>query len=195
MKFSTSIALEPTNDIKFFTPGIMEDVTLKSVEVKSTPTGIKYIAFTFSKEGYKDLEYSQYVPNRGPNDIDDSAMNTKKVNQIKRFDKILRLFYPNPTDRLFETEDYIDYLNWLCEKLMSVDKSNLLRLKLVYDEKGYLTLPRYLKYEFVELMSTEARKVEILSFDQITKVIVADKEKEEPAASTTDAEKDDDLPF
>lgn len=208
MKFNTGIAKELTksNEQKYFTSGIMENVYLKTVELKETPTGIKYISFLFGKEGYKDFEYSQYVPNKGPNDIDDSNMINKMNNQIGRFDKLLKLYYPNDADRLYETDDYIDYLKWLCDKFMSAKSDNeqkgisslLLRLKLVYDDKGYLTLPRYLKFDFVEPMGVAESKIALLSFDQLTKVIVADQEQkvEEPTESFgKESESDNDLPF
>lgn len=202
MKFNTSIAKELTksDDIKYFTSGIMEDVVLKSVELKETPTGTKYISFIFGKEGYKDWEYSQYVPSRFQDETSDEGMITRMNNQIARFDKILRAFYPEESQRQFEADDFMEYLHWVKEMFLNADKSTLLRIKTIYDDKGYLTFPRYLKFDFVERMDTDKRKVEILRFDQLARPIVADKEVPEQNTAETSVESSisepaNDMPF
>lgn len=196
MKFSTGIANELSkNDSKYFSVGINEDVKLESMSVKETPTGVKYISFMFTKEGANyPFEYSQYVPSKREGDIDDSKMLTKMANQITRFDKILKVYYPNDADRLYETDDYMDYLSWLTEKFKNADKTANLRIKLIYDDvKGFLTFPSYLKFDFIERMDVEKSNIAMMAIDRVVRPVIADKDKTEvnPVAKSSA----DDLPF
>ena len=64
--------------------------------------------------------------------------------------------------------------------LNNADKSILLRIKAIYNNKGYITLPAYAKYTFIEPMilpEGEASVVVQLNVDNFEKVIVADKEE------------------
>lgn len=65
------------------------------------------------------------------------------------------------------------------DMLNKVDKSKKLRVKVVYNDKGYTTLPNYAKYTFIEPMELaegKASSIAMLNIDQFTKPVVADKE-------------------
>ena len=66
----------------------------------------------------------------------------------------------------------------------NADKSKLLRVKVVYNDKGYTTLPSYAKYTFVEPMvlpEGQTSAITELRIDNFAKPIVADVET--PVAS------------
>lgn len=68
--------------------------------------------------------------------------------------------------------------------LNKADLTTLLRVKIVYNNSGYTTLPKYAKYTFIEPMSlvNENKSVIVkLGIDQFEKPIVADLEKSNPS--------------
>lgn len=192
MRINTNVAEELSKPVEFayLGVGIHENVSFVKAETTTSVNGNRFTKFIFEKEG-KTFEYSEYQPTKHPNDIDDSKAQSKMNNQVTRFDKILKCFFPNKEDRTFEADDYVLYVNWLVDKLNSADKSVLLRMKMVYDDKGYVTFPRYLKYDFIQTMDVE-KPLAILTMDLMVKPVIADKEAPSAELAT---EKADDLPF
>lgn len=192
MRINTNVAEELSKPVEFpyLGVGIHENVSFVKAETALSTNGNRFTKFIFTKDG-KTFEYSEYQPTKYPTDIDESKAQSKMNNQVTRFDKILKCFFPNKEDRTFEADDYVLYVNWLVDKLNTADKSILLRMKTIYDDKGYVTFPRYLKYDFIQPMTAE-KPLAILSMDQMVKPIVADKETVAPALAADPA---DDLPF
>ena len=81
------------------------------------------------------------------------------------------------------------------------------KVKIVYNDKGYTTLPSYVKFASIEPMNipmgfyeegkNESMIREITGIDQFTKPIIADKEVKEvnPLTTTVSDQPSDDLPF
>ena len=57
-----------------------------------------------------------------------------------------------------------------------VDKETLLRIKFVYNNRGFVTLPIYAKFQFIERMDTPKSNIKILDKDQLIRPVVADTE-------------------
>ena len=83
--------------------------------------------------------------------------------------------------------------------LNNANKDILVRVKIVYNDNNYTTLPRYTKYTFIEPMilpEGETSSIVELSIDKFTKSVVEDRETtvtnplEPSSASVTD-----NLPF
>ena len=88
---------------------------------------------------------------------------------------------------VFNGSNFTEFANWVVNLLNNADKSILLRVKAIYNNKGYITLPAYAKYTFIEPMilpEGETSVVVQLNVDNFEKVIVAD--KEESVSTTTD---------
>jgi len=81
---------------------------------------------------------------------------------------------------VFNGSNFTEFANWVVNLLNNADKSILLRVKAIYNNKGYITLPAYAKYTFIEPMilpEGETSVVVQLNVDNFEKVIVADKEE------------------
>jgi hypothetical protein len=89
----------------------------------------------------------------------------------------------NKEDELnFDGESFVEFADWLVNLLNKADKTISLRVKLVYNNKGYLTMPSYAKFKFIERMDIAVSAVKILDKDQIVRPVVADSE---PMVSNT----------
>ena len=77
------------------------------------------------------------------------------------------------------SQEVVNYLN-------NADKSKKLRVKIVYNDKGYTTLPSYARYTFIEPMvlpEGQTSSITELRIDNFTKPVVADTET--PVANLT----------
>lgn len=120
--------------------------------------------------------------------------------------RILKCFYPKNV-LAFSGSSYKEFANWVVTMLNSANKDILLKVKIVYNDKGYTTLPSYVKFASIEPMNipmgfyeegkNESMIREITGIDQFTKPIVADKEDKEvnPLTTTVSGQPSDDLPF
>ena len=188
-------------DVVYLLAGIHDDVQLVSAKTEVSPTGSRFVEIRFQKEG-KMLTHTEWEPNRRADETEEQFQ-VKCDNQFKRFDQILECFYPKAEDRAFIGENFAQLATWVVDKLNNADKSILVRIKVVYNNNGYTTLPKYAVYTFIEPMSkvNEGKSVIVeLGIDNFTKSVVADIEKANPSpfASTTTSEDNNNvssLPF
>lgn len=92
--------------------------------------------------------------------------------------QILNCYYKDE-ELDFNGESFEQFAQWITDMLNKVDKSKKLRAKIVYNDKGYTTLPNYAKYTFIEPMELpegQSSSIAMLNIDQFTKPVVADKE-------------------
>ncbi len=171
------------NDIRFIPVGINENVTLKSAKLDKSPNGNSYLEIVFEKDG-ATLSQTEWKPTKFDT-MSDEDLQKKVDTQFSRMMQILLCFYTDKqlifNGTTFEAfaKEVVDYLN-------NADKTKLLKVKVVYNDKGYTTLPSYAKYTFIEPMSLEADKksaIVELGIDKFTKPVVADKE----TVTTTDS--------
>ena len=169
-------------DVAYLSAGIHDNILLDSYRTETSVAGNTFIELKFVSKDGQSVTVTEWEPSKGAN-TNDADFNNKCDNQFKRIDQILSCFYPDDKDREFEGEDFKDLVAWVIDKLDKADKSILLRVKVVYNDKGYTTLPKYAKYTFIEPMSkvNEGKSVIVkLGIDQFDKPVIADKEKEDP---------------
>ena len=169
-------------DVAYLSAGIHDNILLDSYRTETSVAGNTFIELKFVSKDGQSVTVTEWEPSKGPN-INDADFNNKCDNQFKRIDQILSCFYPDDKDREFEGENFKDLVTWVINKLDKADKSILLRIKVVYNDKGYTTLPKYAKYTFIEPMSkvNEGKSVIVkLGIDQFDKPVIADKEKADP---------------
>lgn len=191
-------------DVAYLGAGIHDNIALDSVRVDKSINGNNFIEFKFIAKDGKFMTHTEWEPYKSPTMTDEELQN-KCDNQFSRIDQILECFYPNAEDRVFNGESFKDFINWVAEMLNKADKSKLMRIKIVYNNNGYTTLPKYAKYRFIEPMSIveEGKSVIVqLGIDKFEKPIVADVEQSNPnplAAPTEDLTSNvdaaNDLPF
>lgn len=169
-----------TTGSEFFRAGINENVKLKEVNVQKSPTGLDFIEFVFEKDG-NQISMTEWKNTKGMWIKDDAELQRRDNQQVGRFLQILNCYYNELEDVSFES--FVDIINWVKQKLDAViDTNKNLRIKLVYDTKGYLNVSR--NGIFVEPMDTEKSQVEIMGRDRLVRpVINADVETSDPLAS------------
>lgn len=172
-------------DVAHLSAGIEDNVVLTSVRFDKSVNGNSFIEFKFEKEG-KILTHTEWEPSKR-NDETDDKFQDKCDNQFSRIEQILKCYYPNKEDRRFVGENFTQFAQWVTEMLTKADLNTLLRVKIVYNNSGYTTLPKYAKYTFIEPMSVvnDNKSVIVkLGIDQFEKPVVADIEKSNPSPFT-----------
>lgn len=182
-----------------FTAGIHENVLLTGIEKKTSPGGNNMIAFTFTMQDgnvLRQVEVSEWEPKGSQfQTIEDAAdKNFKKIQQI------LLAYFPDKESLTFDGNSFNEFCDWVINTYNGVDKSTLLRLKLVYDKSGWLKIPNHGYYDqFIEAMSVSESKIKKIDKDIFEKPIIADTEKNNPNPITvvdgTLSATSDDLPF
>lgn len=184
------------NDIKYIPAGIQENVALRSARVTTSPQGNLFLEIVFEKDG-ATLIQTEWKPTRfGNMTVED--VQKKEDNQFSRMMQILLCFYKDE-ELIFNSTTFEGWAEEISDYLNKADKTKLLRVKIVYNNKGYTTLPTYAKYTFIEPMtiSKEDSTIVELGIDKFTRPVVADKEEVvDPIDTTTETEEDPNgLPF
>ena len=171
------------NDVKFIPAGIHENVTLKSARVAESPTGLKFLEIVFEKNG-ATLTQTEWKPTKFEG-MDDSALQKKEDTQFSRMMQILLCWYSDE-ELVFNGTSFEEFSQEVVNYLNNADKSKKLRVKIVYNDKGYTTLPSYARYTFIEPMvlpEGQTSSITELRIDNFTKPVVADTET--PVANLT----------
>lgn len=165
------------SDIKYIPAGINENVVLKSVKAEVSPNGNPFLEITFEKDG-AILTHTEWEPTKGNFVTTDEALQDKFDKQYSRMLQILGCYYDD-TLLNFNGETFKEFSNWVAAMLGAADKNKKLRVKVVYNNKGYTTLPSYARYTFIEPMQLpkdETTAIAALNIDQFQKPVVADTE-------------------
>ena len=184
------------NDTKYIPAGIQENAALKSARVTTSPQGNMFLEIVFEKDG-ATLTQTEWKPTKFGN-MTEEDLQKKEDTQFSRMMQILLCFYKDE-ELIFNATSFADWAAEIADYLNKADKSKLLRVKIVYNNKGYTTLPTYAKYTFIEPMSVRKEDSAIieLGIDKFTRPVVADKEEVVDTLSITETSSDDPngLPF
>jgi hypothetical protein len=186
MKFSTSDAFNvEKKDVAFLDSGIHEDVLMTGIRKEKSQNGNLFIEFAFAKDG-KRLTHTEFEPTKSPNQSDDE-FNSKINNQVARVLQIMSVFYPKDVLSGFEGDSFDQFATWVKSLLDAADKTKLLRVKAVYSANGYVGLPKYSAYTFIESMdiAKENSKIAKLGIDVFDRPNIGDKEQDTKSAAST----------
>lgn len=198
--YSTKTAIESTGSA-FMNAGINDNVTLNNVEVTKSPTGKDFIRFTFADADGKTAEWTEWKNEKSMYIKTDAELQTEDNRQFGRILQILKCYMDEVPD--VELNSFADMINWVKTTLNAVNKDTKLRLKVVFDNKGFIRVSR--NGIFVEPMSVTESRIVLTGRDKTTRPdIPVDKEetpKTDPLSAVNDAtpadetNSDDDLPF
>ena len=163
---------------KYMPAGINENVRIDKVEVKTSPQGNKMFDITFINEQGQTAVHTEWEPKMAPWMKDKSDLERNQARQYKKMMQILLCYYSDAQIN-FEGESFADFANWIATMINVADKSKELRLKLVYNNAGYTTLPTSVDDTFIEPMELadgQKYKIKINPKDIIVRPVVADKE-------------------
>lgn len=160
---------------KVIAAGINDNCKLIGAELKMSPIqNNAFIEITFNTSDGLKFTHTEWTPTKFEG-MSDADLEKKYDTQYARMLQILECFYKE--DELnFDGESFVEFANWLVDLLNKADKTIGLRVKLVYNNKGYLTMPSYAKFKFIERMDTAVSAVKILDKDQIVRPVIADAE-------------------
>lgn len=201
MIYSTELANQiQESKNKYLEAGIHDNVKFVSARVDKSINGNIFIEFKFEKDE-QTMTHTEWESTKKPMESEEDFQN-RANRQVKRILQILSCFYPKEA-LVFAGSPFSEFANWVVNLLNAANKDILLRVKIVYNNKGYTTLPNYCKFTFIEPMNLpegQVSKITELNIDVFVRPITADKEttdvnpldKVDKGVADT---QNDDLPF
>lgn len=201
MIYSTELANQiQESKNKYLEAGIHDNVKFVSARVDESINGNIFIEFKFEKDE-QTMTHTEWESTKKPMESEEDFQN-RANRQVKRILQILSCFYPKEA-LVFAGSSFSEFANWVVNLLNAANKDILLRVKIVYNNKGYTTLPNYCKFTFIEPMNLpegQVSKIIELNIDVFVRPITADKEttdvnpldKVDKGVADT---QNDDLPF
>lgn len=185
MAYITTNNMEVSMKTPPYVPGgIQENLKLTDVRYETTTKGNKFLAFTFKDSVGKTVTHTEWpTKSTDPKEIlDYQDKQVRRIGQI--VDSVVGLKDYNINVNSFE-----EYAQTIVELLAKRNPEDLYRVKVVYNNKGFTTLPSYWKPRFIESMKIpkEESNIVILTNDKVIRPI--------PDVVSTDGEVDLDLPI
>lgn len=197
--YSTKTATTNNNEFNdsYMPVGINDNVTLKEVNVNKSPQGKDYLEFVFQDEEGKTASFTEWKNEKNTWIKTDEDLQNRDNKQFGRILQIIKCFKNDPE---FEGSSFVEMINWVKTTLTTIGEwdKTLLRLKVIYDKKGYTTVSKNGIY--VEPMSTEESQIKLWKNDLLERPIVADNESStdpltQQSTPVTEKNGADDLPF
>lgn len=197
--YSTKTATTNNNEFNdsYMPVGINDNVILKEVNVNKSPQGKDYLEFVFQNEEGKTASFTEWKNEKNTWIKTDEDLQNRDNKQFGRILQIVKCFKNDPE---FEGSSFVEMINWVKTTLTTIGEwdKTLLRLKVIYDKKGYTTVSKNGIY--VEPMSTEESQIKLWKNDLLERPIVADNESStdpltQQSTPVTEKNGADDLPF
>lgn len=197
--YSTKTATTNNNEFNdsYMPVGINDNITLKEVNVNKSPQGKDYLEFVFQNEEGKTASFTEWKNEKNTWIKTDEDLQNRDNKQFGRILQIVKCFKNDPE---FEGSSFVEMINWVKTTLTTIGEwdKTFLRLKVIYDKKGYTTVSKNGIY--VEPMSTEESQIKLWKNDLLERPIVADNESStdpltQQSTPVTEKNGADDLPF
>lgn len=177
--------------------GINENITLKEVSVEKSPQGKDFLRVTFENEAGKTAEFTEWKNEKNMWIKTDDDLQNKDNLQFGRILQLVNCFTTAPD---VELNSFVDMINWVKSTVTPfISTKKKLRLKVIYDKKGYTQVSKYGTY--VEPMDVTESQIKLFKNDLLERPVKADVEKPADPLAATMADtpvtenKTDDLPF
>ena len=196
--YSTKNAIESSNGSSYMSAGIHDNVTLTEVKVDKSPNGNDFLEITFTDENGRTVTETEWQNKKGMWIKTDEDLQTRDNQQFGRILQVINAIIPAEKQVDAELNTFVEMITWVKDQLIPyIPENKKLRIKTVYDNKGYITTSH--NGVFVESMSVTTSKIEKLPRDRFERPVIADAERtSDPLstpATTDDTKKTDDLPF
>lgn len=152
--------------------GINENVTLKEVNVNKTPQGRDFLEIIFENENGQTATMTEWKNEKNMWIVTDEDLQRRDNQQFGRILQVIDAVKGGHND--FEGSSFVEMINWVKSCLNDGD-SNSLRLKVVYDKKGFTKVSSL--GIFVEPMSVTESQIKLWKNDLLERPIQADVEK------------------
>ena len=197
--YSTKTATTNNNEFNssYMPVGINENVTLKEVNVSKTPNGRDFLEIIFENEQGQTATMTEWKNEKNMWIKTDEDLQNRDNQQFGRILQVIDAV--NGTHGEFEGSSFAEMINWVKQQLEVIQMATPLRLKVVYDKKGYTKVSSL--GIFVEPMSVTESQIKLWKNDLLERPVVADVEPAADPLSVTAAPVTetstgaDDLPF
>lgn len=177
--------------------GINENITLKEVSAEKSPQGKDFLRVTFENEAGQTAEFAEWKNEKNMWIKTDEDLQNKDNLQFGRILQLVNCFTTAPD---VELNSFVDMINWVKSTVTPfISTKKKLRLKVIYDKKGYTQVSKYGTY--VEPMDVAESQIKLFKNDLLERPVKADVEKPTDPLAATMADtpvtenKTDDLPF
>lgn len=202
--YSTKTAV--TNNQEFnssYMPvGINENITVKEVNVNKTQNGRDFLEIIFENEQGQTATMSEWKNEKNMWIKSDEDLQRRDDAQFGRLLQIIDCFYATRPE--FEGNNFLEMITWVKNTILAAKDAGptpSLRLKVIYDNKGYTKVSNNGIYVEPMTVKTEDSQIKLFKRDLLERPIVADKEDDplvEPMLDTPVTEEStgaDGLPF
>lgn len=203
--YSTKTATTNNNEFNssYMPVGINENVTLKEVNVKKTDQGRDFLEIIFENAQGQTATLTEWKNEKNQWIVTDEDLQRRDNQQFGRILQVIDAFCGKHGD--FEGSSFVEMINWVQNEFENaksyLTESTKLRLKVVYDKKGYTKVSSL--GIFVEPMSVpeEQSQIKLWKNDLLERPVQADVEKPvDPLSMNTAPVTEtptgaDDLPF
>ena len=173
--YNTKTAIVNNNEFTsdYMPVGINDNVFLKEVNVKKSPTGKDFLEIIFENSEGQTASMSEWKNEKGMYVKTDEDLQRADNAQFGRLMQIIGCFYAEIEDTTLNS--FTDMINWVSSKLTPMIANKIkLRLKVVYDKKGYTTISK--NGIFVEPMTVETSQIKKFARDLFERPVQADNE-------------------
>ena len=196
--YSTKTATTNNNEFNssYMPVGINENVTLKEVNVSKTANGRDFLEIIFENEQGQTATMTEWKNEKNMWIKTDEDLQNRDNQQFGRLLQVIDAVKGGHND--FEGTSFVEMINWV-KTCLNDGISDPVRLKVIYDKKGYTTISR--NGIFVEPMSVTESQIKLWKNDLLERPVVADVEPAADPLSVTAAPVTetstgaDDLPF
>ena len=173
--FNTKTAVVNNEEFSsnFLPVGINDNIMLKEVSVEKSPNGHDFIRVTFENEEGQTAEFTEWKNEKNMWIKSDEDLQNRDNLQFGRMLQLINCYTTTPD---VELNSFVDMINWVKATLTPfIPTKKKLRLKVVYDKKGYVQVSKNGTY--VEPMDTENSQIKLFKRDLLERPIQADVEK------------------
>ena len=163
--------------------GINENVTLKEVNVNKTENGRDFLEIIFENENGQTATMTEWKNEKNMWIKTDEDLQKRDDQQFGRILQVMDAVKGGHND--FEGSSFVEMINWV-KTCLNDGISNPVRLKVVYDKKGYTKVSSL--GVFVEPMSVEQSQIKLWKNDLLERPVVADREDDPLVAAAKEAQ-------
>lgn len=186
--YSTKTATVNNNEFNssYMPVGINENVTLKEVNVNKTPQGRDFLEIVFENSDGQTATMTEWKNEKNMWIKTDEDLQNRDNQQFGRILQVIDAFCGKHGD--FEGSSFVEMINWVQNEFENaksyLTESTKLRLKVVYDKKGYTKVSSL--GVFIEPMSVtkEESQIKLWKNDLLERPVQPDKE-DDPLAGQT----------
>ena len=153
--------------------GINENVKLKEVNVNKTAQGRDFLEIVFVNADGQTATMTEWKNEKNMWIKTDEELQQRDNQQFGRILQVIDAI--NGKHDEFEGNSFTEMINWVKNELEVIQLATPLRLKVVYDKKGYTKVSSL--GIFVEPMSVEQSQIKLWKNDLLERPIQADVEK------------------